>query len=133
VATPTAQEASVDLGQPRSRTELMLEMIALRHQIAVLKRSRTGRPCFGLWDRLFWILLSWWWPHWSESLMVIQPETVKRWRRNGWWRLWRYRSGGRWRGGRPRVSREIRELIARMARENFLDRDEEVESHEDQG
>jgi hypothetical protein len=49
--------------------------------------------------------------------MIIQPETVRRWRRNGWSGLWRYRSGGRWRGGRPRVSREVRELINRMARE----------------
>ena len=118
---PTAETGSVTLGEPRSRTDLVLEMIALRHQIAVLKRSRTRRrPCFGLWDRLFWILLSWWWPRWPESLLIIQPETVKRWRRNGWSGLWRYRSRGRWRGGRPRVSREVRELIARMARENFL-------------
>jgi hypothetical protein len=95
-------------------------MIALRHQIAVLKRSGTRRPCFRLWDRLFWILLSWWWPRWPQSLMIIQPETVERWRRNGWSGLWRYRSGSRWRGGRPRVSREVRELITRMARENFL-------------
>jgi len=95
-------------------------MIALRHQIAVLKRSGTRRPRFGFWDRLFWILLSWWWPRWPESLMIIQPETVKRWRRNGWSGLWRYRSGSRWRGGRPKVSRKVRELIARMARENFL-------------
>ncbi len=120
MATPTTEETSVGLGEPRSRSELVLEMIALRHQIAVLKRSGTRRPCFGLWDRLFWILLSWRWPRWPESLMIIQPETVKRWRRNGWSGLWRYRSGGRWRGGRPRVSREVRELINRMARENFL-------------
>jgi putative transposase len=116
----TAEAVSVGLGEPRSRTDLVLEMIALRHQIAVLKRSGTRRPCFGLWDRLFWILLSWWWPRWPESLMIVQPETVQRWRRNGWSRLLRYRSRGRWRGGRPRVSREVRELIARMARENFL-------------
>ena len=61
MATPTAEEASVGLGEPRSRTELVLEMTVLRHQIAVLKRSGTRRPCFRLWDRLFWILLSWWW------------------------------------------------------------------------
>jgi hypothetical protein len=117
---PTAQEGSAGIGEPRSRTELVFEMIALRHQVAVLNRSGTRRPCFGFWDRLFWILLSWWWPRWFESLMIIQPETVKRWRRYGWSGLWRYRSGGRWRGGRPRVSREVRELIAQLARENFL-------------
>lgn len=97
---PSAEAASVRLGEPRSRTELILEMIALRHQIAVLKRSGPRRPRFGLWDRLFWILLSWWWPRWPESLMVIQPETVKRWRRDGWSSLWRYRAGRRWRCSR---------------------------------
>ncbi len=120
MAMPTAEAASVTLGEPRSRAELVLEMIALCHQIAVLKRSATRRPCFGLWDRLFWILLSWWWPRWRESLMIIQPQTVKRWRRNRWFGLRRYRSRGRWRGGRPKVSREVRDLITRMARENFL-------------
>ncbi len=48
------------------------------------------------------------------------PETVLRWRRTGWSALWGYRSRGHWRGGRPRISSEVRHLIARMARENFL-------------
>jgi hypothetical protein len=52
--------------------------------------------------------------------VIVQPETFLRWRRNVWSAMWRYRSRGRWRGGRPRVSGEIRGLIARMARENFL-------------
>ena len=99
---------------------LILEAVALRHQIAVLERSGTRRPCFRRWDRLFWILLSRWWPRWREALMIIQPETVLRWRRNGWSGFWRYRSRGHWRGGRPRISRELRGLIARMARENFF-------------
>jgi hypothetical protein len=95
-------------------------MIALRHQIAVLKRCGTRRPCFRRWDRLFWILLSRWWPRWREALMIVQPETVLRWRRTGWSGLRQYRSRGRWRGGRPRISRELRGLIVRIARENFL-------------
>ena len=106
--------------EPRTLAALLLESIALRHQIAVLERSRTRRPCFRLWDRLFWILFSRWWPQWRDSLIIVQPETVLRWRRDGWSALWRYRARGRWRGGRPRISSEVRHLIVRMARENFL-------------
>jgi len=43
--------------EPRTLAALLLESIALRHQIAVLERSRTRRPCFRLWDRLFWIFI----------------------------------------------------------------------------
>jgi hypothetical protein len=73
-----------------------------------------------VWDRLFWILFSHSWPQWRDSLIIVQPETVLRWHREGWSALWRYRSHGRWRDGRPRVSSEVRHLIVRMARENFL-------------
>jgi hypothetical protein len=54
----------------------VLESIALRHQIAVLERSQTRRPCFRRLDRLFWILFSRWWPQWRDSLIIVQPETV---------------------------------------------------------
>ena len=107
-------------GEPRTRTSLLIESIALRHQIAVLERSRTRRACFRLWDRLFWVLFSLWWPQWRDSLVIVPPETVLRWRREGWSAFWRYRARGRWRGGRPRISSEVRHLILRMARENFL-------------
>jgi hypothetical protein len=40
-------------------TALVLEMVTLRHQIAVLRRSGTRRPCFRFRDRLFWLLLAW--------------------------------------------------------------------------
>jgi hypothetical protein len=43
---PSDEAAAVTLGEPQSRTELLLEAIALRHQIAVLKRSGMRRPCF---------------------------------------------------------------------------------------
>src|SRR6202795_2080232 len=120
MAKPTNAALPLARSEPRTRIALLLEGIALRHQIAVLERSGTRRPCFRRWDRLFWILFSRWWPQWRDSLMIVQPETVLRWRRDGWSSLRRYRSRGRWRGGRPRVSSEVRHLIAQMARQNFL-------------
>ena len=120
MAEPLSGAMPVARSEPRTLTALWLEAIALRHQIAVLERSRTRRPCFRRIDRLFWILLSRWWRGWREGLVIVQPETVLRWRREGWSALWGYRSRGRWRGGRPRVSNEVRNLVARMARENFL-------------
>jgi hypothetical protein len=120
MAMPTSGAVPVARSEPRTRTALLLESIALRHQIAVLERSRTRRPCFRRFDSLFWILLSRWWPQWRESQVIVQPETVLRWRRNGWSAIWGYRSAGRWRRRRPKVSSEVRHLIARMARENFL-------------
>jgi hypothetical protein len=120
MAIPTSVAPPLVCREPRTRTALLLEGIALRHQIAVLERSGTRRPCFRRWDRLFWILFSRWWPKWRDSLIIVQPETVLRWRRDGWSSLWRYRSRSRWRDGRPRVSSETRHLIGQMARENFL-------------
>src|SRR5208337_1524349 len=104
MATPKRGAVPVAPSELRTRTALLLEAIALRHQIAVLERSRTRRPCFRRIDRLFWILLSRWWRGWRESLVIVQAETVLRWRRNGRSTIWEYRSRSRWRGGRPRVS-----------------------------
>jgi hypothetical protein len=120
MAASTSGAVPVARSELRTRTALVLESIALRHQIAVLERSRTRRPCFSRLDRLLWILLSRWWPQWRQSLMIVQAETVLRWRRNGWSAIWGYRSRGGWRGGRPRVSSEVRHLITQMARENNL-------------
>jgi len=104
----------------RARRALIWECVALQHRLAVLRRSGTRRPRFRPIDRLFWIFLSWWWPAWRDALKVIQPETVLRWRNQGIALIWKYRSRGRWRGGRPRIALETRQLIREMARANFL-------------
>ena len=52
--------------------------------------------------------------------MIVQPATVLRWRRQGLRSIWTSGCRGRWRGGRPRVAREVRDLIVRISRENFL-------------
>ena len=79
-----------------------------------------SRPRFGPIDRLFWVFTSWWWPAWRDALVVIQPETVLRWHRHGIALIWKYRSHGRWRGGRPGIAVETSQLIREMARANFL-------------
>jgi homeodomain-containing protein len=105
------------LGQ---RLDLLLEFIVLRHQLAVLQRTGTRRPCFRPSERLFWVFLSRWWANWQRGLIIVQPATVLRWRRRGFWAIWGSGSCRRWRGGRPRISGEVRALIVRMRRENFL-------------
>src|SRR6516164_4606324 len=103
-----------------ARRALVWECVALRHQVAVLERLGTRRPRFRPIDRLFWIFMSWWWSAWRDALVVVQPGTVLRWRRHGIALIWKYRSHGRWRGGRPRIAVETRQLIHEMARANFL-------------
>jgi hypothetical protein len=83
MAMPTNAPVPLARSESRSRAALLLESIALRHQIAVLERSGTRRPSFRFWDRLFWISLSHWWAQWRDSLIIVQPETVLRWRREG--------------------------------------------------
>ena len=99
----------------RQRRDLLLEFIALRHQLAVLQRTGTRRPCFRPSERLFWVFLSRWWANWQRSLIIVQPATVLRWRRRGFCAIWASGSCGRRRGGRVRISSEVRALIVRMS------------------
>jgi hypothetical protein len=53
---------------PSTRCDLILEILALHHQLAVLGRSdRRCRPS----DRLFWVCLRLWWPRWRETLVLV--------------------------------------------------------------
>ena len=102
----------------RTRQALILENAALRHQIDVLQRN-SGRPSLRWRDRAFWDVLCSIWPNWRKSLYIVQPDTVVRWHRQGFRFYWRWKSRYRW-PGRPRVSREIRELIRQMSQANPL-------------
>src|ERR1019366_440127 len=117
---PKSGAAPVLGSELRTRTSLLLESITLRYQIAVLERSRTRRPCFRRFDRLFWILLSRWWPQWSGSLMIVSPRPVCAGAVTAGQRFGGIDHEGTGEGGRPRVSGEVRRLITQMARENFL-------------
>ena len=95
-----------------SHTQLAVENLALRQQLAVLKRS-VKRPRLHRRDRLFWAWLSRVWSDWRSTIIIVKPETVIRWRRKGFRLYWRWKS--RPKGGRPRVDAEIRALIRRMS------------------
>jgi hypothetical protein len=99
----------------RSRSDTALEILALRQQVAVLKRKRP-RPRVSSLDRLFWAILLQLWPRWAEVLVIVKSKTVVGWHRAGFRSYWRWRS--RPRGGRPKITEEIRRLIRRMAEEN---------------
>ena len=98
----------------KSRQALVLENLALRHQLQVLQRSGR-RAKLSRADRGFWVLLSRLWDDWRKALVLVQPETVVAWHRKGFRLYWRWKSR---RKGRPKVSRETRDLICRMSREN---------------
>jgi putative transposase len=99
----------------RSRRQLVLENLALRQQLGVLRRS-VKRPRLRNTDRLFWVLYSRLVQGWRGSLHVLSPDTVIQWHRRGWRAYWRFKS--RHKLGRPTISRKLMHLIWRLQREN---------------
>lgn len=101
----------------RSQQSLLLENLALRQQLAVLKR-RTPRPTLGNFDRLFWIVARRLWSGWTQSLILVSPETVVRWHRAGFRLYWKWISRASGPIGRRPASQEVRDLILRMVADN---------------
>ena len=101
----------------RGRRSLLLENLALRQQLAVVKR-RHPRPSLGTVDRLFWVVAHRAWSGWKQSLIIVTPETVVRWHRVGFRLYWRLVSRVRRQVGRKRISKEVGDLIFRMVAEN---------------
>ena len=100
----------------RRRAALQIEILALRHQLGVLQRS-VKRPKLTAADRGLWALLSKVWAGWRCALVIVKPETVIAWHRNGFrlfW-TWKVRHG---KPGRPPVPKDIRDLIRKVSREN---------------
>ena len=88
----------------RTREDTAIEILALRQQLAVLKRKRP-RPRLHPLDRLFWTGLRRVWSRWAEVLVVAKPQTLVGWHRAGFRLFWRWRS--RARGGRPKTTAAI--------------------------
>jgi len=101
----------------RSRNDLILENLALRQQVAVLKQERP-RPHLCWADRCFWVFLRRVWRKWTGCLAIVQADTVAKWHRGLFKCYWRWLSRRRKKRGRPCTRAEIRKLIRQMAEEN---------------
>ena len=98
----------------RDRSRLALEYLALRQQLAIL-HHKVVRPRLRHAEQAFWVSLARAWDQWRSALILVRPETVLRWHRQGFRYFWRWKSRGR-----PRVRPEMIRLIRRMSRENPL-------------
>ncbi len=99
----------------KERTQLALENIALRQQLAVYKRS-VKRPNIYDGDRIFWMTIMRFLREWKDAVVIVKPETVVKWHRKGFKHYWRRKSRGK--PGRPPISMALIHLIRRMSQEN---------------
>lgn len=101
----------------RSRPALQLEVLALRHQLQVLNRSRRPQRLRLAWsDRWLWVWLSRTWHAWRTHLVIVRPETVIAWHRRGFRAFWTWKT--RRHIGRPSVPSDVRSLIRAMSEAN---------------
>ena len=100
----------------RSRARLQVELLAVRHQLHVLERTRPRRVRLSALDRWLWVWLSRVWSEWRRVLVIVEPATVVAWHRRG------VRCSGRrhssWRGAtlassprRPRGTLRLRHVV----------------------
>src|SRR5882672_9684537 len=97
----------------KTKARLEAEIIMLRHQLTVLRRRLPSKPKLAVADRLPFVWLYRLFPLVLNVATIVQPETIIRWHRTGFRLYWRWKS--RTRGGRPKVSAEIRRLIREMS------------------
>src|SRR6185436_13957973 len=99
----------------KSRTRLEAENLFLRHQLNIALRRAPPRLRLCGYDRVLLMLMTRLWPGLLKVAQVVQPGTILRWHRAGFRAYWRWKSRGR--AGRPKIDRELRDLIRRMSKE----------------
>src|SRR5262245_2109465 len=100
----------------KSPRRLEAENLFLRHQLSIALRRAPSRLRLRGSDRALLVWMTRLWPSLLGTAQVVQPETILRWHRAGFTVFWRWKS--RKRTGRPKIDRELRDLIRRMSKEN---------------
>ena len=98
----------------RSERAKELEILVLRHELWILRRQ-VKRPQFEEPDQVLLAAFSRMLPRRAWSVFLVRPETLLHWQRRLVARRWTYPHRP---PGRPGISRDVRELILRLAREN---------------
>jgi len=101
----------------RSKRQLVLENLALRQQVVMLRQS-VKKPRPSVVDKLFWIIFSHYVDGWRKLLHSLHPDTVVRWHRQGFRLNWRWKSRGP-KPGRPPIDTALRKLIRDMQATNI--------------
>ena len=101
----------------KSRRRLEAENLFLHHHNIAVRRAPPRLRLYGS-DRALLVWMTRIWPGLLDISRVVKPETILRWHRSGFKAFWRWKSRNR--AGRPKVARELRDLIRRMSRENPL-------------
>ena len=78
-------------GRLSGRARMQIEILALRHQLAVQQRQKKRVRLAAL-DRFLWVVLSRLWTQWRSALVIVKPETVIAWHRKGFRFYWRWKS-----------------------------------------
>jgi len=94
---------SIALDLARSKSELVLENALLRQQLIVLQQQGK-RPSLTWWDRALFVLLASKLPSWRTALLIVQPDTLLRWHRDLFRRVWKRKSKRKGKGGRQPLS-----------------------------
>jgi Integrase core domain len=102
----------------KSRGRLEAEVAVLRHQLNILYRKAPKRVRPNALDRAVFVWLYRLFPDIGNAIAIIRPETIVGWHRMGFRAWWRWKSRNP--GGRPKIDREIRDLVRRMCEENPL-------------
>jgi hypothetical protein len=100
------------IGLFRSRALLEADIVALRHELNVLRRKAPKRLAFNAFNRLVFASLYRIAPNVLSALVIVKPATVIRWHCAGFRLFWRWKS--RSRGGRPRVPLQIRQFTKEL-------------------
>ena len=100
----------------RSRNELLAENAMLRQQLIVASR-KVKQPKFRPFERSLVVALSSVVKNWQNAVLLVQPDTVLRWHREGFRLLWKRKSRST-KPRQPRISTETIALIRDMAARN---------------